>query len=67
MAQVRINGESKTINSELNLSQLLASLTLSSPYFAIALNHSVVPKSEYSRIYLKEGDEIEIVHPVAGG
>lgn len=67
MITIKINGENQEINPQTNLIQLTNSLSSPTPYFAVSLNRTVIPKSEYSQIYLSEGDEIEIVHPVAGG
>jgi len=67
MITIKINGENQEINPQTNLVQLTNSLSSSTPYFAVSLNRSVIPKSEYAQVYLNEGDEIEIVHPVAGG
>ena len=40
---------------------------LSQKKIAIAVNGSIIPKKEYQKIILKEGDKIEIVQAVGGG
>ncbi len=37
------------------------------PPFAAAVNTQFVPKSSYGQIYLKAGDEIELISPITGG
>ncbi len=34
---------------------------------AVAVNDAVVPRSEWSRLVLREGDRVEIVRAVQGG
>ena len=62
-----INGQDKQINSANTLSDLILELDITAPHFAVALNHQVIPKSQYDSTHLQEGDQVEIVHAVGGG
>jgi len=64
--QLIINGQSRDTRSEI-LSDLLQELDITAPHYAVALNHQVVPKSQYPSTSLQDGDQVEIVHAVGGG
>jgi thiamine biosynthesis protein ThiS len=64
---VIVNGESREISENTNLSRLLEILELASARVAIELNQSVVRRAEWGNIVLRENDRIEIVHFVGGG
>ena len=51
----------------MNLADLVKELNIQAPNFAMALNQQVVPRSKYESTAIKENDQIEIVHAVAGG
>ena len=67
MMSVILNGENKRIEPGLSLEKLLLSLKLTHPNMAVAINDSVIPKSEYAQKKIENGDRIEIIHPVGGG
>ncbi len=62
-----INGEARQIDGVEMLVDLLAKLALNAPYFAVAVNDKVVPRSEREQTHIKDGDRIEVVHAVGGG
>jgi sulfur carrier protein len=64
-----INGEKKEIGDARTVQDLLSLLGLSSrpQGVAVALNGSVVPRSEWPRALLKSGDAVEVIHAVQGG
>ena len=51
----------------LSLEGLLERLKIRREYTAVALNREVAPKDSYATMMVKEGDKIEIVHPMGGG
>lgn len=67
MIQIKLNGEKKELKEPAKLSEIVADFQFSTPYYAVALNRSVIPRSEHDQVVLKEGDEIEVVHAVGGG
>lgn len=67
MAKITINGEVKEIEGITLLTDLLQRLKLNAPYFAVAINDSVVPKSIQASTEIKEGDRVEVIHAVGGG
>ena len=62
-----INGETKEITGNLNLSELLKQFSLPSGRIAVELNREVVRKKDWETIEIKDADKIEIVHFVGGG
>lgn len=65
--RVFINGETKEIDKELNLTELLENLSLPRERIAVELNKEVVRKKDWETIRVKDADKIEIVHFVGGG
>ena len=65
--QVFINGEKKYFNENNSLFFILNFLEIDKNGIAIEVNHSVVPKSQYKNIIIKNDDKIEIVQFIGGG
>mgnify|MGYP001482284231 CR=1 FL=1 len=65
--QVFINGEKKYFNENNNLFSILNCLEVDNSGIAIEINSSVVPKSQYKKIIIKNDDKIEIVQFIGGG
>lgn len=65
--QIIINGETKKIEQELNLRQLLEKLELPTERIAIELNKEVVRKKDWETMKISDSDKIEIIHFVGGG
>ena len=65
--KVTINGQPKTFEAPLNLYDVLAQEELIGMMIAVAHNGNVIPKGNYTQIFIEDGDEIEIVAPMQGG
>lgn len=65
--EVMINGENQKIEQGLSLSELLEKLGYGDQSFAIAVNETFVPRSQYQQTSLQAEDVIEIVAPMQGG
>jgi sulfur carrier protein len=65
--KVFINGETREIESSLNLRELLRRFDLPAERIAVELNREVVRKKDWETIEIKDADKIEIVHFVGGG
>ena len=63
---IRLNGESYSTAAP-SISELLGELELASINVAVEYNREILQKSFYQSTNLVDGDEIEIVHCVAGG
>ena len=64
--RVTVNGEQREVSSA-SVDALLGELEYEGTHFAIALNFDVLPRSQWARTPLKNGDEIEIITPRQGG
>jgi len=65
--RVLVNGETKEIPNEVNLSELLKNLSLPSERIAIELNKEVIRKRDWENVKVADADKIEIIHFVGGG
>ncbi len=65
--KISINGETREIIDQINLSQLLENLSLPSTRIAVELNKQVVRRADWETIKIGEADKIEIIHFVGGG
>jgi sulfur carrier protein len=61
-----INGEQRDVSAR-TVPDLLAELGYEGSFYAVAVNHSVVPRRQWSGRRLEDGDRIEIVTPRRGG
>lgn len=65
--RVIINGETKELSGELNLSQLLKHFSMPQERVAVELNREVVRKKDWENIKIADGDKLEVIHFVGGG
>lgn len=67
--QLIINGEKKTIGEAETLEDVVTSLGISPETrgVAIALNDTVIPRSQWKATTVRPGDAIEVIHAVQGG
>ena len=65
--KIIINGKSKEISGEVNISELLESFSLPKERIAIELNKQVVRKKDWENIKIADADQIEVIHFVGGG
>jgi thiamine biosynthesis protein ThiS len=66
---IRINGETKTVQQGLTLQQLLLDLQIdpAQPGIAIALDLEVIPRKRWEQLEIPPTSEIEIIRAVQGG
>ncbi|HVV45742.1 MAG TPA: sulfur carrier protein ThiS [Bryobacteraceae bacterium] len=64
---VTINGEMRHLNGSLSIRDLLASLGQDPAKVAVERNQEIVPRSEYEKVQVANGDKLEIVHFIGGG
>ncbi len=65
--RIVLNGESVGTAAESTVGMLLQQLGISRERVAVELNADIVPKGDYEKRLLSDGDKIEIVHFVGGG
>ncbi len=67
--KIHVNGEEKTVDSNLNVHDLLIALELNptQPGIAVAVNREVIPKTTWQTTELQENSDVEIIRAVQGG
>ena len=65
--KITVNGKQMQIIPKFSLKSLIAKLKMPLNKIAIELNKKIVDKKRISKIKLKKGDKIEIVHFIGGG
>ncbi|MEV0846856.1 sulfur carrier protein ThiS [Streptomyces sp. NPDC049954] len=64
---LRVNGAERTVAAGTTLAALVGELTRAPSGVAAAVNESVVPRGQWARTALAEGDRVEILTAVQGG
>jgi thiazole synthase len=64
---VTINGEGRQFGGPLSVADLLTGLGLDPVKIAVERNLEIVPRSQYDKTLVGEGDRLEIVHFIGGG
>jgi thiamine biosynthesis protein ThiS len=65
--RIQLNGEPYDGSEAMTVTELLERLEIESTRVAVELNLDILPKDEYTKTPLKEGDQLEVVHFVGGG
>ncbi|MBU1083880.1 MAG: sulfur carrier protein ThiS [Candidatus Omnitrophica bacterium] len=65
--KIHINGKEEVIEDIKNLTDLIGSKKLKANNIVIEYNLKVVPREQWDRVALSEGDRLEIVSFVGGG
>ncbi len=67
MITVTVNGKPRELEGPLSIAALLETLDIIPAQVAVAINGEVVPRSEWPRARVSDGDAVEIVRAVGGG
>ncbi len=62
-----VNGEQQKVEDGLTVAGILENLGLKAQKIAVERNLEIVPRSDYAKTVLAEGDRLEIVHFIGGG
>ena len=65
--KITVNGRQMQIIPKFTLKSLITKLKMPLNKIAIELNKKIIDKNRISKIQLKKGDKIEIVHFIGGG
>ena len=65
--KIIVNGKQMQIIPKFTLKSLITKLKMPLNKIAIELNKKIIDKNRISKIQLKKGDKIEIVHFIGGG
>ena len=64
---IQLNGDPYTIEGDARLLSLIERLKMKPARMAAELNRQVVPKADYAKVMLRDGDELELINFVGGG
>ena len=64
---VTVNGKPMELPPGLTIEGLLSQLKVRREFTAVALNREVALRAQYAETELRDGDKVEIVHPMGGG
>ena len=67
MIEVIVNGERKSLSTELNVKEAIKELKYKKKGFSVALNGTFVAIATYENTMIRDNDSIEILAPVQGG
>ena len=66
--EITVNSQPKTVNEQVSLLQLLEAMNTSSQKgIAVAVNQTVIPKTEWANYFLKQNDHVLIIKATQGG
>ena len=65
--KITVNGKQMQIIPKFTIKSLITKLKMPLNKIAIELNKKIIDKNRISKIRLKKGDKIEIVHFIGGG
>ena len=67
--KLKVNGDTTECNDDATVTVLLTQLDIANDAsgVAVALNGSVIPRTEWSSTTLSSDDAVEIIHAVQGG
>ncbi len=66
-ASVTINGEPRLVSAGDTLAEMLGRIGIDPARVAVERNLTIVPRSTFGDVLIKDGDAFEIVHFVGGG
>ena len=67
MAKIQLNGKKISIKSNFSIQDLLKKYKLENKKVAIEHNGIIIPKISFKKKFLKDNDQVEIVHFIGGG
>ena len=65
--KITVNGKQIQVIPNFSMKSLITNLKIPLNKIAIELNKKIIDKKRISKIQLKKGDKIEIVHFIGGG
>ncbi len=65
--KIVLNGEEKSLDSPVTVTQLLADMGMAEKRVAVEVNLEIVPRSEHGQFQLKDADRVEVVQAIGGG
>jgi sulfur carrier protein len=64
---IKVNGRDKEWEEKLTVSLLLEKCKYTFPLIMVKVNGKYIPKQEYKDTAIMDGDDVQIIHSIAGG
>lgn len=64
---IRVNNRNIDFRQGMTIQSLIEDLKYSFPTLIVRVNDIFIPKEQYKDTLIKDGDDIKIIHPIAGG
>lgn len=65
--KIYVNGQPHELAEPITITALIEHLGFTGKRIAVELNQEIVPRSQHPETFLKENDQLEIVHAIGGG
>ena len=65
--KIKLNGEDRTFDKEVTISELLSELDLKPEMIVVERNLEIVKRSEFDKVSIEDNDTLEVLHFVGGG
>ena len=62
-----LNGKEKEFEGEVTVEDFISQLNYKKEQVAVELNEKIIPKADYSKTVVKDGDVIEVLSFMGGG
>ncbi|GAA0783473.1 MULTISPECIES: sulfur carrier protein ThiS [Pseudomonadati] len=67
MIEIHINGESQQLAANITLAEILALKHITPQSVAVVVNHTIIPRSQWSQHQCQADDQLEFFSAVSGG
>ena len=67
MIVIELNGESRWVEKDHSVHDLVTALSLTNQALAIAVNREVVPRAQWATHRFSDGDKVDVVRAIGGG
>jgi sulfur carrier protein len=64
---IKVNGRNKEWEEKLTVSLLLEKCKYTFPLIMVKINSKYIPKEKYKDTAIMDGDDVQVVHSIAGG
>ncbi len=65
--KIYVNGQTHELAEPITITALIEQLGFTGKRIAVELNQEIVPRSQHAETFLKDNDQLEIVHAIGGG
>jgi len=64
---IKVNHRNIDFNENMTVKSLIMDLKYSFPTLIVSVNGKLINKDNYEETAIQDGDDIRIIHPIAGG